>query len=463
MKKKDTLSIKMTVIIIEEIKNYLISGNTPDYLTKAGKKAFIDRFQDFTIGEEGCLQAPMANNGETLLAVGDDDEEAIKTIFEEVHVRNSHLKLYRAWQMIKGKWFGFKKDHIASLIENCEYCRDKLRRKKEKKGAAAQKKEEKENQELEESEKKKQKKTENSKMIKKPIPPVNKPMERLDISLIDLSVYKSFNNGYSHILHIVDSYSEYHFIYPLTNCISIASQVVMGLNSLFRKEGRPTWIYKSKTMIDVDIESMSSQTPSIEYIQGSVKNYPYEPNKHAENIFKTFKSRLKRYILKSENQKTWLGIVDWIVLGLNKKRQPYTNITPRMIFKNKVSKILIEVKELNTSKQYKSKKYKEYIEEQARERLKQILKKKKETCSNSPLDKEARKNRPEFGDIIKIKNESKETDGATDECTENGFRTWMVLEESAKKKNHFVVGAGEVKRLVAADLIEIIEKNIFTH
>lgn len=465
MAKKDTLSIKMTAVTIQEIKNYIISGSPPCYLTKAGKKRFIDKFSDFTLSEDGFLLTPITETGKKLRAVANDDTEMINMIFKEIHAENNHLRLYKAWHEIRKKWFGFKKDHIISLIDQCAGCPKRKKRKKTKKP----KEKEPETEEAapstidcdaQDQARERTEQTAPKKGPAKKIPSVSKPMERLDISIIDLSANKESNNGYTHILHIIDAYSEYHFVRPLSDTFDLSVQIVQEINKLCEEEGYPAYIYTSRTLAGIDIESiMKNQNNdlSFKFIQGNTQNYPYEHNKHSETLFKTFKSRVRRYTMKSEDMRTWIKMINWLVQSLNKRKQSYTNITPSMIFKEQVHRVMVDVKELNTTKQYKQKKYREYIEEQAKKRM---------NCGYTSdkliyhTNKEEPHSTPQFGDIVRIHGTNREIADRQKERSE--LSTWMVLEKCTDQEDHFLVGAGEVTQIVPLNQIEIVEKNIFT-
>ncbi|KAH9386103.1 uncharacterized protein NEMAJ01_0999 [Nematocida major] len=449
MKRHGGISIKLSIVMIEEIKNYLTTGKLPEYLTDAGREAFLKRSQIFTMGEDGSIRAQMIKDGAELCAVGDDDTETIQRIFDEVHVENGHLKLYKTWKLIKEEWFGFKKDRIVALMEKCKEC---MHENKDfhKENIPGNTSENEENEGFED--------TQDTGKEKQPLPEAEKPMQRLDISLINLAEFKDENNGYSEILHIIDAHSDYNFVHPLTNCIDLSSQVAMGLERIFQEEGRPQCVYKARSMGDVDISFPEApDAEPIQCVQGNIKVHVKEQYKNVERIFKTFRSKLKRYILKSDNKKTWIHVIDDLIRGMNTKKQPYTDITPEMIFKHKVNKVSIEIKELDTLKQYRSKRYKETMQVQGKERMKMILDTQKRRGKAGLKEKTQEREAPEFGDIISIR-KPKRPDGI---CTEYEAGTWMVLEELPNQEGHFLVGTGEITKVVPLEMIKIIEKNIF--
>ncbi|KAI5132834.1 uncharacterized protein NESG_02218 [Nematocida ausubeli] len=444
--KKNALSIKMSIQLIGDTKNYLDFGIVPEYLSKSAKETFIKRSQMFQIEKNEGLSIQIGESGEKVFAIGDDDDEGILKAFTQIEAKHGHLKLYKIWKLIKKEWFGFKKVRIAKLVESCPGCRDIILRQRMKMMEKKQR--------MPKTKMKKKKLEVPPVIFKKPIPEAARRMERLNLSIIDLVGYKDYNKGYTHILHIVDAYSEYQLIYPLTNCISISNQVIMALNRLFRAEGEPYCIYMGKGLTNIPISTIQISTKrTIEYIQGYAKNTIYDSCCEAERIFMAFKTKLKRYILKSENQKTWLGTIDWIIKGFNMKKQMYTNITPNMLFKNQANKSLVNIKELSTLKKYHSKKNQRRITEQRM--FYEMEERERNRKLSMPIVKE--KKAPKFGDIVLIKKKEK----APEESAKYKPGTWMVLEEIPIKKNHFLVGSGAGTKIVPLTFIDIVEKNSF--
>ncbi|KAI5165312.1 hypothetical protein NEIRO03_0270 [Nematocida sp. AWRm78] len=454
MKTQHAFGIKLTIELIQNIKNYLILGVLPRYTTKSALEIFIKNSQLFQIENDERLYIQIGENKEKLFAIGDDDQEAIVKIFNQLESTHGHLKLYRMWKLIKNKWFGFKKERISKLIENCSGCK-KAESQYNEKLKIKQDLSEQDTQSTQQSvEEKKGESFIYSAKI--PIPDATKPMERLNLSIIDLIAYKDYNKGYTHILHIIDAYSGYHFIYPLTNCINISSQIIMAMRSLFRVEGEPAWIYAGKSMSNISIDNIGIQTATpITYVHGNARNQKYEGCTEAERMFFAFKGKLRRYIHKSDNQKTWLGIIDWIVAKLNRKQQNCTNITPQMLFKNKANKPILHIKELNMLCGHTPTNYRRTIPWSPTELEEKGIPPKESFLFKSLVTKKIEM--PEFGDIVIIKKSNR----SNEENSNDGPVHWMVLEEISVKKNHFLIGAENVTKVVQLKHIQVIEKNKF--
>ncbi|KAF9752809.1 Gag-Pol polyprotein [Nosema granulosis] len=161
-----------------------------------------------------------------------------------------------------------------------------------------------------------------------------RPMERLQIDLIDMRRYKDSNDQFSWILTIIDVYSKYAWAFPLLSKTS--SEISKTLESLFYMLGPPQILQSDngKEFINADMKGLCDRF-SISYKHSS----PRHPQSQGqvERFNQTLTRYLQKHVFQEEmaenvSGKQWKKHLLKVVYDYNLAKHSATNKTPFRLF-----------------------------------------------------------------------------------------------------------------------------------
>jgi hypothetical protein len=152
----------------------------------------------------------------------------------------------------------------------------------------------------------------------------NKPHERYQIDLIDMSKYKYWNNGFSWIMTIIDMFSKYTWAIPLKN--KSADTVVEAMR-LFLQNNITPHIIQS----DNGSEWISNHFKNLmnEYDIKQIFSQPYKPQ--SQGSIERFNGTLKRKLFKFMTlyrTKIWVDSLDEFIKNYNTSIHSTINLKP---------------------------------------------------------------------------------------------------------------------------------------
>ena len=124
----------------------------------------------FFTSKESCLEV-----------VGEDEYEKHKEIFETAH-GFGHRGINKMWWALKKLYYGIPRRMVEDFVKNCEACsiHENFKTKDKVKNITA-----------------------------------NAIFERIQIDLIDVRQYEAENDGFNWLLHVIDVYSKFTFVFPM--------------------------------------------------------------------------------------------------------------------------------------------------------------------------------------------------------------------------------------------------------
>lgn len=166
-------------------------------------------------------------------------------------------------------------------------------------------------------------KTKNKEKVTNPLM-TSRPMEHLQMDLVDFHQYKSFNKNYTFLLVVVDCFSKFLWAFPLKK--KEAPEVLSKLRALFMTEGIPTILQSDNGKEFVSDESRAYYARcGIIYRTGRA----YKPSSQGqvERTNRTLKSAIYHDILATDNY-DWVTNLDLRVFSYNTLTQTSAGRTP---------------------------------------------------------------------------------------------------------------------------------------
>ncbi|KAI5190244.1 hypothetical protein NEMIN01_0943 [Nematocida minor] len=303
IRKKQKISMLLTLKNIEEIKDYLGRGTFPIFKTRFQKRDFKKKAKMFVATSKGMLIRE--DNGVCLVAVGNDDIERINNVCRYAHDYFGHCKAAASWKKIRMHWMGFRKNHLLNWISKCSVCV------------------------LESQQAMRKTKVENKKNGEKEVTAYFS-MERLQMDCISMAEYAVHNEGFSYILHIVDVYSRYHFACPLQQKDS--AEICRCLSALFEKEGWPHILQS-----DFDKAFVSDEISSLLAANRVLHIYPSRGTAQSLKIVRKSREVLKKKLLKVMKTKShgysWVSALKDTVIQWNSEFSASIMSKPNLLFR----------------------------------------------------------------------------------------------------------------------------------
>lgn len=174
--------------------------------------------------------------------------------------------------------------------------------------------------------------------------PVKRPRVRVsglgqmaDADLIDMSTYKSANNGYVFILLVIDVFSKYVWCQPLKNKSN--KSVVDAFKTVFDTSPK-FWYLRT----DLGKEFAGSYTQHFLKQQG-IKHFASHNDHHAniaERCIKSLKSRLTRYLIYKQTEQ-WVDVLQPMVYSYNHSYHRTIKMSPSEVNHSNEGKILANI------------------------------------------------------------------------------------------------------------------------
>jgi transposase InsO family protein len=166
-------------------------------------------------------------------------------------------------------------------------------------------------------------KTKNKEKVTNPLM-TSRPMEHLQMDLVDFHQYKTFNKNITFLLVVVDCFSKFLWAFPLLR--KAAPEVLSKLRALFMTEGIPT-ILQSDNGTEFVSEKSRDYYERCGIVFRTGRAYKPSSQGQVERTNRTLKAAIYHDILATDNY-DWVTNLDMRVFSYNTLTQTSAGLTP---------------------------------------------------------------------------------------------------------------------------------------
>lgn len=275
-----------------QIIEYLRSGVFPDGLDKDQKRRFREKASHFLfLNDAFCFRK---NDGRISRAVFDFETDVVKLILDEEH-RIGHPGMTKMIDIIHRKYYGISSSVIMNYVRACEACSS----------------------------------TNTLRTVQEiHVNEITAKYDRYIMDCVDLRHYSQYNDGYSWILNVIDTYTKFLFSFKMKN--KTASSVKECLDQIYMTFGVPVTIQadNGKEFSNQLLRDFHARL-NIRVIHGR----PRTPR--AQGQVERVNQTIKRWLSKSlyhTTEKRWIDYLQPVVFIYNITRHRATNQSPFMLF-----------------------------------------------------------------------------------------------------------------------------------